>query len=198
MASSRTPLTRGWRRLRARWRLHRIEWNAMHAPLEPPPGYEHMHTREAVFPGLRVAKKINSWADFRDIMRGAWKIYMHYFIPDREVERYEQHVLGTRAARKGERAEEAGERAGKTVRKGLELMEDVETVVKRNQPDAERFVRHRLSLVKDAMSEFSEGFAETASGARNLWGHPPYDEDIVRGDNAPVMYKAVEDQGVES
>jgi hypothetical protein len=33
-------VSRGVRRLRARWRLHRMEWNAMHAPLRPPPGYE--------------------------------------------------------------------------------------------------------------------------------------------------------------
>mmetsp|Transcript_3536 Transcript_3536/g.6694 ORF Transcript_3536/g.6694 Transcript_3536/m.6694 type:complete len:231 (-) Transcript_3536:3210-3902(-) len=63
-------LSRGLRRLRARWRLHQMEWNLLHRSLEIPPGFEEYHTPLVDLRGAREKLKGSvTWSGFRRVCR---------------------------------------------------------------------------------------------------------------------------------
>lgn len=167
----------------------------MHRPLEPPPGYEHFHTKEAVFPGLRhKGKKIENWAQFKQSLCGAWRLYKHNYYPDPEITKIEESMdlvdqkMRERAMTKFLKKGEAF--ANKGIDTAQEVASDVAEEIRDKRPVAERILRDRVAVLREAMHEFAEGYYEAASGKRTLWGEVPYDEDLVREDNRPLRYEA--------
>lgn len=192
-------LSRHLRRARARWRLHRIEWAAMHRLLEPPPGYEKYHSFEEVFPGFRhKMKKIESWSDFRISVQKAWRLYWHNFVPDAEMEKFEEEMN----IEKRERREAAFQNVIKTGEKAAAsgvgtvqaAAENIAAGLQDKRPMMERVARDRISVVHNAVHEFAEGYHESLSGERNFWGQVQYNEELVLEDNLPVRYE-VEKEG---
>lgn len=167
----------------------------MHRPLQPPPGYEHYHTEEAVFPGRRhKLKKINSLGDLRDQLSKAWRLYKHYYIPDPEMTKWERGIDiadERRTTKSMWKTLKRGEQmANRGVDRAGDVFEQVREEVKNRRPEAEELMKDRVSVLKVALQEFSEGYSEVVSGARSFWGDPPYDEVLVRKDNRPLVCKA--------
>lgn len=172
-----------------------MEWAALHRPLEPPPGYEHFHTKEAVFPGLRhKGKKIENWEQFKESFRGAWRLYKHHYYPDPEITKIEERMdlidqkerekAMTNFLKKGEKL------ANKGIDTAQEVASDIADEIRDKRPAAERILSDRVAVLREALHEFAEGYHEAASGKRTFWGGVPYDEDLVRESNRPVVYKA--------
>lgn len=176
-----------------------MEWAAMHRPLEPPPGYEKYHSYEEVFPGLRYKlKKIESWSDLTSSFQNAWRLYRHDFVPDPEITKFEE-AMDIDAREKREKAIENALKTGENMAtKGVEtakgVADNLAAEFEDRRPMMERVARDRISVLRDAVHEFAEGYQESVSGEKTLWGEVPYDEDIVRDDNLPVRYK-VEREG---
>lgn len=172
----------------------------MHRPLQPPPGYEHYHTAEAVFPGRRLKlKKMETWGEVAESFRKAWRLYKHSYVPDPEMAKWEQELdladerrSGRRTWKTLKRGEQA---ASKGVDKAQQILEQVREEVQNRKPEAEELVKNRVLVLKEALQEFAAGYSEVVNGAKNVWGEPPYDEVLVREDNRPVVYKAKEGQG---
>lgn len=172
-----------------------MEWDAMHRPLQPPPGYEHYHTAEAVFPGRRLKlKKMKTWGEVVQSFRNAWRLYRHSYIPDPEMAKWEREhglVDDGRSARRILKTLKRSEKvANKSFEKAEQIFEKVREEVKSRRPEAEELVKDRASVLRKALQEFAAGYSEVVNGARNVWGQPPYDEVLVREDNHPVVYKA--------
>lgn len=184
------------RRARARWRLHRMEWAAMHRPLQPPPGYERFHTREAVFPGLRdQPKPAKDWAEFRERLRGAWRLYKHDYVPDPEITAREERRARQRQTKRERVAAKLAQKGERLVRTGLDKAEEaasgIAEGVRDQRPAVERLLKDRVAVLQEALTEFSEGYFEAVSGRRSFWGDYPYNESVVRKDNRPVAYEVV-------
>lgn len=182
------------RRLRARWRLHRMEWDALHRPLEPPPGYERFHTLEAVFPGLRDnPKPPKDWAEFKRRLRGAWKLYKHDYISDPEITemeaRWEKQKEKKRYRVIAKLHEKSERFVDTSIDKADEIASDVVEGIKEKKPAVQKLMKNRVAVLQQALNEFSEGYSEAVSGRRTLWGETPYEEAIVQDDNRPVMYE---------
>ena len=168
-----------------------MEWNAMHAPLEPPPGYEYYHSTEAVFPGLRAGYKVKTWKDLKFVVNGTWKLYKHHYIPDPEVEAWLGRITKRDQAKKEERSERVTTAVASDLHDAVQSARKVASAAKDLQPNAEQFMKERVSLLQESIGEFTAGFKETVTGETNVWGFAPYDIDIIESDNAPVVYSVV-------
>lgn len=182
------------RKVHARWRLHRMEWNNLHAPLQPPKGYEKYHTKEAVFPGLRNPIVIRNWKEFKWAMRGAWKIYMHTYRFDPEVQRF----LDDLDRKESEYYENRGKHAAKVITEaateGKRNIEKLGAELKEAAPGAKEYLKDRAGMLQNAVSEFAAGFHDTVDGKMNVWGlTPEQQKDIDDYDglekNSPVVYR---------
>lgn len=90
------PYRRHVRRAHARWRLHRIEWNGRHRPLDPPKGYEKYYTAEEMFPGLRDKEtwKPKTFREHLHRLHIAWRLYRHQYTgADEEMERFQNYIF---------------------------------------------------------------------------------------------------------
>lgn len=186
------------RRLHARWRLHRMEWEAMHRPLEPPPGYERFHTDEAAFPGLRKpANSPKTWSEYRDAWRRAWKLYRHSYIPDDDITAAEQKEEAIRQKIFERKADILLGKGKKAAEDGFKVSQDTADDIARGlrdkKPEAEALLKDRVSILSKALNEFSEGYREGARGDFSIWEtsddeEEEYSEDIIRQDNRPLAY----------
>lgn len=153
-----------------------MEWNAMHRPLEPPRGYEHFYTKEAVFPGLkREWHKKESLHDYVQGLNKAWKMYRHDFVYDPEVAKIEQQFGISQDQEAEKKAAAVLRQAKRTVKSGLasadELLDDAHS----KAPDAQKLVKNRIDVLFAAMNEFSQGYREAVGGKWKLWDE---DDDI--------------------
>lgn len=162
-----------------------MEWAEMHRPLEPPPGYEKYATLRASSPGLESVPPITSWSHFRDVLRAAWKMYKHSYFPDPEIiakeeeERKEEERLKKLERAKRKRVQKKLRREG----------EEVLGIVHDSLPDSQKAIEERLDILNVSLEEFISGYRETSSGATTLFGATRYNEDAVRPENAPVVYR---------
>lgn len=209
-AARQAQIRRHWRRLRARWRLHRIEWNGRRRPLEPPPGYEHYYTPEEMFPGLKHAPPPpKNPKEFFERLRTAWRIYIHYYYPDPELTKIEKSW----STQNDESPEETYERVKDFVKTSQQNMDnykhrveqvvdkftdDVQAKVREKRPQVQELIKNRMEVLKASMTAFSVGYKETVEG-RLDWmptvDLSDKDDDHfntlhTRTDNKPVRYEA--------
>lgn len=205
------PVRRHVRRLRARWRLHRIEWNGRQRPLEPPPGYEHFYTKEEMFPGLKYhPKRSKSISQFLQRFRLAVRLYIHSFKSDPELIKMEKRLLAKLKKKKhidGEqedsflqeleiKAYEMRDRAGKSFD---DVVDEVKIGIKEGRPAAERLVKDRAEVLKKALDEFALGYKEAVSGEMKmpLFFNDDDDDDfdfkLPEDDNLPLRYEVKND-----
>lgn len=141
------------------------------------------------------AKKVESWGDFKERLRGAWRLYKHDYIPDPEIAKLEERFLETDQKTRDRRVAKMFKKGEAMLSQGRDsaqaAAETVAEEIREKRPAAEVFVRNRVEVLRKALSEFSEGYYESANGKRNFWGELPYNEDLVRKDNPPVIYEAV-------
>lgn len=166
----------------------------MYRPLQPPPGYEKYHTKEAVFPGLRYKmKKIRSWSDFKTSFQKAWQLYKHAYSPDPEMQKFEDRLDMMIWKKREETMQGLLKTGEKAAERGVQTAQDAAeglvAGVQENRPLLEKVAKHRIAVLRTAVTEFAEGYQESVSGKRNFWGQLPYDEDILREDNIPVLYQ---------
>lgn len=147
-----------------------MEWNAMHAPLEPPKGYEHFHTREAVFPGIAGQKPIESFDHFKKCMRGGLKLYWHHYYPDPEILEQERRAAEKAEKELDESTDRFAERAADAVVAGRKRAEETMEAIDDGRPAAQAFMQNRLKVFQQGIGEFAAGFQETISGKKNIWG----------------------------
>ncbi|GAB0492967.1 hypothetical protein MMPV_004238 [Pyropia vietnamensis] len=117
--SPRRPIT--LRRLRARWRLHRAEWAAAHAPLPDPPGYEAYTSRTGLFPSRAVIRPLRDVAHARAAFRAGVQVYREYYFPETTA----PDSISRRAWTEAERA--AAQRRAAARSRGIDL-DDYEAV----------------------------------------------------------------------
>lgn len=182
-----TRVTRGLRRIRARWRLHRIEWAAMHAPLHPPPGYEEDVSLRSAFPGLRSTPPIRSAPHFREVAVLAWRLYRHQYVSDPEIAAAEAAAEAKEAHRRRRRDERRREYERRALAEGRELA----AVAHDKLPDSTTALENRLDVLNVSLEQFMLGFTETSTGATTLFGERPYQDAVVDRGNAPVVYNVV-------
>lgn len=165
-----------------------MEWNEMHAPLDPPAGYEHYATAEQAFPAMYAVKPFESWQDFVQSMKAAWKLYRHHYIPDPDILAQEE-----KERQESERANDARiKRARESVVSAHGVASDAFSSavdhVNRHIPKTEEDMAHRLNLTQQAIKEFGLGFSEASSGAVDIFGKRLVPPDALRDDNKPVLY----------
>lgn len=173
-----------------------MEWNALHAPLEPPKGYEQFHTLEAVCPGYADLVWPKSFEHAKELLIGGWRIFKHsHGYHDPEVAEWFRKAEERDNKIAEKRAEHVAKQVGEGLVRGKERLEEigdtVTHVAQEAKPGAESFFKDRAVVLQKAVSEFAAGFHETVSGKKNIWGADPgIDEDIetlVRND--PVVYR---------
>lgn len=177
---------RGMRRLRARWRLHRMEWAEMHTPMNVPPGYEEFATLRSNLPGLAAVPPIKSWAHFKLVFRAAWRMYKHDYFPDPELAAKEEDEQKER--KQLEKVEKAKRR--RYQKKILADGREVVGIVKDSLPDSQQAFEERLDILNLSLEEFMAGYGETSTGVTSLLGENMYNPDLVRPENPPVVYEA--------
>jgi hypothetical protein len=171
-----------------------MEWNAMHAPLRPPPGYEDMLTVRSVLPGLASVEQIQSPAHFMTVLRAAWKLYRHQWVPDADIVAEEKA-----AAEKAAELQRIGEeRRRRQQQKAAAEAGQVAAIAYDALPDSKETLQDRLDVLNYSLEQFMVGFAETSTGATTLFGSRPYRDVLVHPANAPVVFRVVAREGDES
>lgn len=163
----------------------------MHAPLQPPPGYEEDTTLRTVLPGLRGVPPIQSAAHFRAVAAAAWKLYRHQYIPDAEILAEEAAAAEKEKERQRRREERRREYEARALAEGRKLA----TAAYDKLPDSTSALENRLDVLNASLDQFMQGFTETSTGATTLFGERPYQDAVVDPDNAPVVYKVEADGG---
>lgn len=176
---------RGLRRLRARWRLHRMEWNGMQAPLEPPPGYESFVVGEDVISRLMGGRTIRSWSHFRTTLREGWKLYKHQYFPNPELVEEERRAEQQREAM----IDELGKQRSKSRREIEKEAKSLFEHIKDAAPKSTGELGGRLDILQTAIDEFMIGYTETSTGSTTIFGNHTYNEDLVEPSNPPIVYR---------
>jgi hypothetical protein len=185
MGSRVKIVRRGLRRLYARWRLHRMEWNGMQAPLTPPPGYEKYTEFSDALPGLQGVQPIQSYAHFREVLGKAWKLYLHHYWPDPDIIAAEEAAAKERDSALAGHARNIARERAKLVRSTRKVVANA----RENLPSSAGVLTDRLAVLHEALEEFMVGYKEASSGEVDILGNIKYSPDIVRPDNAPVVYR---------
>lgn len=194
------PVRRHLRRLRARWRLHQIEWYGRMRPLDPPKGYEKYYELEAVFPALKTQPPpAKNFAEFRKRMHIAWRLYKHYYFPDPELAKLELEIQHREDRELEKDADEMLKKA-KARASGFKFeaertidnfVDKAEAGFEANRPEAEQLVKNRAEILVAAMNEFAAGYNEAVAGKIKLFKIDQMDEfEIPEPDNLPVRYEA--------
>ena len=149
------------RRLRARWRLHRMEWDGMLRPLQPPKGYEHMYTLEAVFPGLSEKwNKRESTEEYIRDLKLAWRLYKHDYRHDPDMEKLLELLNESDQKERDRKVKQWIQEGIKMRDKTREAIDDMTTTLQEQKPEVERIVKNRVGVLRESLSEFSEGYRE--------------------------------------
>jgi hypothetical protein len=178
-------LRRGLRRIYARWRLHRMEWNGMHAPLMPPPGYEKYTELREALPGLQDVQPVQSFAHFKILMAESWKLYMHHYIPDPDIVREEEAAEEKKWSKRDADIAAIAKEHAKLRRKTKKIM----TNARQHIPMAQEALSGRLAILNESLNEFMVGFKEASSGQVDALGRVRYSPDIIHPENAPLVYR---------
>lgn len=196
------PVKRHWRRLQARWRLHRMEWDGRGRPLEPPPGYEHYYTKEEMFPGFKHRPlPSKNLKEFGTRLARAWKFYRHHYVHDPEmaeiIQKLEKSSIKFKydMARHSANESEANwrkesEKASKLIQK---IGGDAKVEFDSKRPEVEQILKDRTMVLKDALGEFAIGYKEGVSGPLEWLNMADFDDDsfeVPSVDNMPVRYEA--------
>lgn len=162
----------------------------MHAPLEPPKGYEHFHTPEAVFPGIAGRKGFDSFDHFKICFRGGLKLYWHHYFPDPEILAQERREAEKEEKELDESIDHLAQRAADAVVIGREKTEEAAQALEDSRPAAQAFMQGRLKVFQQGIGEFAAGFKETISGEKNVWGQTPEEAQDDEDDDtqARVIY----------
>lgn len=193
------------RRLRARWRLHRMEWNNMHRPLEPPPGYEKYYDPEEVFPGLKDEIKLSEVKpqQLRKAFKIAWKFYRHSWIPDPKVAR----ILKEWGANTEDDNDDQGDivdldKMEEMVNSGIDSVQRLKKRARKTgkiiskefeevKPELQKIGQQRVLVLREALKEFGAGYEEASSGKYKApWEENDEDDSMPQSDDQPLGYKA--------
>lgn len=138
-----------------------MEWDGMQRPLEPPKGYEHMYTLEAVFPGLseKWNKRDSIQAYLRDL-KMAWRLYKHDYRHDPEMEKLLELLQAPNQKERDRKAEEWLKETTAMRDRTKEAIDDMATTLKEQKPEVEKIVKNRIGVLRESLSEFSEGYRE--------------------------------------
>lgn len=170
-----------------------MEWNNMYAPLEPPKGYERFYTDKAVFPGYQSKLEFKSWKEFKDNLVGGWRLYLHHFIPDPRFEGWEEKMEETQRKKDEARADRYASQVTKAVERGRDHSEKIREAIDDAKPHAKDYMQNRLTILQQAVSEFAQGFQESVSGEKNIWGVKMSDlNDSSQDNEPPIVYIAEE------
>ncbi len=116
---------------------------------------------------------------------------MHHYIPDPDIIEAERRAAEKEKREAEERFEKLFSKTVEVAEAGRQKSEDVAQALHDAAPAAKVFLQGRMSVLQNAVSEFSAGFQETISGEKNFWGQEPgADEDHLRENNPPVVYRA--------
>lgn len=147
-----------------------MEWNSMHALLEPPKGFEQFHTMKAVFPGCRWVVKFKSFQEFRKGVYGGWELYLHHYRPNPKYEGWLEQVENIERKKAAARGEKYYSYFSNIMVKGGDQAKTVGDIARDVKPDVKDYLKGRVPILQKAVSEFAEGFYETMSGKTNIWG----------------------------
>ncbi|KAI0562221.1 hypothetical protein FGB62_64g133 [Gracilaria domingensis] len=171
----------------------------MHRPLQPPPGYERFHSDEAVFPGLAgTRKKKRTLKEFAEVAKTAWRLYLHSYIPDPKMAELEREILGKESRIIRRQAQAVLNRSEANFKRNRQAARDATDRLAQEfharRPEAEALVKDRVNVLREALSEFAEGYAEGTGGQFSFFkdnedddAYPPH---IVAEDNKPVIYSS--------
>ncbi|PXF47893.1 hypothetical protein BWQ96_02279 [Gracilariopsis chorda] len=170
----------------------------MHRPLKPPAGYEHFHSEQAVFPGLKRSwKKKESLQDYIDGFKRAWRLYRHSFIHDPEMAAFEEDMLKREELIIQRQAKVVVDKTEKAFKRGQQAAQDVSQQIaqelKDKKPEAQEFLKDRVNILRESLSEFSHGYNDGLEGRFNFFNVSEGDEypnDVVRRDNKPIVYNS--------
>jgi hypothetical protein len=162
-----------------------MEWNGMHAPLVPPPGYEKYAELREALPGLKDIQPIQSFAHFKELMAQSWKLYMHHYIPDPDIIREEEAAQQEKWSKREKDIAELAKEHAKLRRSTKKIMKNA----REQLPMAKDALSGRLAILNESLKEFMIGFKEASSGQVDALGRPCYNPDIVRPENAPLVYR---------
>lgn len=173
-----------------------MEWDGMHRPLNPPQGYEHFHSKHAVFPGLKRSwKKKETLQDYLDGFKRAWRLYRHSFVHDPEMAAFEDNIfkreeLITRRQAKAvvDKTEKAFKRAQQ---RAQDASEQIAQELKDKKPEAQEILKDRVNILRESLSEFSTGYNDGLEGRLSIFSvfeRDHYSADVLRSDNKPVIY----------
>lgn len=206
----RFPFRRHIRRARARYRLHRMEWDGRYRSLEPPKGYEHYYSLEEMFPGFKdEPKPSKNFAEWRKRMHLAWRFYLYQYFPDRDPEmaELERRLFPLQNKKKEDKKVEeevdqfvdgVGKKVKQVEKEAIKVADNVKKGWDENRPEAELFLKDRAEIMKVAVSEFTEGYHEVVSGKFKFSDLkiPSINEDeddfkVPEADNLPLRYECV-------
>lgn len=156
-----------------------MEWDAMHRPLEPPPGFEHMLTPKAVFPGLRRTwMKKNSLDDYVQGFKRAWRLYKHQYIYDPEMAKLEESWDILEGKRADRRAEAVAKKGKEAVQKTMDIAGSFAENIRERGPDAKHVLEDRIVVLNEALNEFSKGYNEAREGKYQFWTDEDDKDDL--------------------
>lgn len=155
----------------------------MHTPLEPPPGFQHEASLRGIAPGLDVTP-IRSPEHFMRVLRAAWKLYKHQYIPDPELVAEEK----AKAEEEARVRDVADRKRRRKEEEALREARDLGNIAYDALPKSKEDVQNRLDVINASLDQFMKGFNEVLSGETSIFGNRSYNETLVREDNKPVIY----------
>ncbi|CAN8072332.1 unnamed protein product [Agarophyton chilense] len=174
-----------------------MEWEGMHRPLQPPPGFERFHSEEAVFPGLHPKmKKKQSLQDYLDTLKRAWKLYLHSYRYDPDMAEIERKVVERESMIIQRKTKAFLDRSKSNFKLNQQAVQETsERVVQEihdRRPEAEALIKDRVNVLREALTEFADGYNEGVEGRFNFFKDSEDDNDYpheaVNEDNKPVIY----------
>uniref|UniRef100_A0A7S0ZCG6 Uncharacterized protein n=1 Tax=Timspurckia oligopyrenoides TaxID=708627 RepID=A0A7S0ZCG6_9RHOD len=161
------------RRARAMWRLHRKDWNAFHAPYQPPKEFEYLYKEAAWFP-----KNETPWREripTLEELKSTFKLYAAtwYNFHKKSAPRHPlvQELFESMAQEEREKVEKLAKEAEEFRELGLQNLKDIrdefmeskkrldgieEMITKDN---AKYVLKNRIEILQEGIKEFRLGYA---------------------------------------
>lgn len=164
-----------------------------------------------MFPGLKESgPPPKGFRDWLYHMRGAFRLYKHYYFPDPEITKIEkamfkedeevdvQKSLQRLRTMAKESAKDAHVYKRKVEQAVDNFTDNIQEKIKENRPAAEEVFKNRMDVLKTSMVEFSTGYKEGVDGSlqwAKLFNADEGDDDDdldafkAHSDNMPIRYE---------